>query len=174
MTFNAFCGMDAQLHAVLLASLLVSQDSCPHSLSHRGAEKLELRWNLGFLTSVQINCTGAKTPKPGSQKLATKQVELASLVWQGFGTITSLFERDLPGRWLWCHLSMEVLFLSKAFNSGLMNDQPSWSERKVVKMLLLFPSKKCHYPWPLFNMFLRFRMKKQKRQGFQQRPINLF
>jgi len=102
--------------------------------------------NLGLLTSVQMNPTGVNTPRFGSWQLASKQVRLASLDWQGFGTASRLFERDLSGSWLCCHLSMEVLFISKDSYSGLMNNWPSWPGRKVVQMLLLFPAKKCHSP----------------------------
>lgn len=60
------------LHALLVASLPVSQESPPHPLSLGGTEKLELVHKLGFLTAVQANPTGVKTPRLGSQELPTE------------------------------------------------------------------------------------------------------
>lgn len=60
------------LCVLLVVFLPISQDSCPHPLSLGSAEKLELMCNLGFLTSVQMNPTGAKTPRLGLWELTTK------------------------------------------------------------------------------------------------------
>lgn len=104
------------LHVLLAASLPVSQDSPPHLLSLRAVEGPGPLHKLGSHT-VQWNPPGAKTPR-----LDHRSVQLKESGQLGCGTITQLYKWDLPSSWLRCHLSAEMMFLSRAFNRGLMSN----------------------------------------------------